>query len=80
MTMWGFKFTAAQCRNFKGSTVMGLEEDKIVHICTTPYCQDRANCDETVKEDIPKVNFELKPKRLQEPIDFRSKGAELWVA
>lgn len=54
------KFSAADCKNFEGNDVTALEEQKIVHICTTPYCVDRNDCDGEVVEIIQDVHFEVK--------------------
>ena len=54
------RFEAKNCRNFQGSEVEILEEQKVIHICTAPYCVDRNKCDGEIIEEVPDIHFEEK--------------------
>jgi len=54
------KFLAKNCKNFQGSAVVVPDEQKVIHLCTTPYCVDRVDCDGEIIEEIQDVHFEAK--------------------
>ncbi len=54
------KFKAEDCKNFEGQEVSVIEEQKVIYICTTPYCVDGGRCTREVVKIIPDVHFEAK--------------------
>ena len=52
------KIEAENCKNFQGTDVVSPDEQKIIHICTTPYCVDRVDCDGERIEEIRDAHFE----------------------
>lgn len=58
------KFKAVDCKNFEGQDVSVIEEQKVIHICTTPYCVDSDKCTREIVEIIPDVHFEPKTIKL----------------
>ena len=54
------KYSVANCKNFQSLDVLVPNEQKVIHICSTPYCVDRHECNGEIVEIITDVHFELK--------------------